>query len=247
MERRAPRTLVTGANGTIGRVLRERLTPENIVFTDRDSLDVAQAANLVGHLDGFGAVVNLASTLKGPGLDAHRAAYSLRLARNVVRAAISARVPRVILMSSVRAAPLPEAWRGRGGELQWPPLVGRVGRAIERLGRRAAGSGLDVVVVRCGGVNWPDHRPRGLEACVWLSHEDCASLFERCLSHALTPGRCAVFAAVSDTPLRLHDTANPIGWVSTTHNAGLKRFLRYRAVQLKSLLQTGMRRAAISG
>lgn len=234
--------LVTGADGVIGRVLRARFAGQGITFTDRDTLDVSSRFGLAGHLLGYKTVVHLATTLRAPIVDAARAVASLRLARNVVQASLEARVTRVVLMSSIRAADLPLEWRGREAELAWTPMVGRTGRAIERLGQRAARSGLDIIAIRCGAMIWPDRPLSGLQGGVWLSHEDCRDIFRLCFDEPMMPGRFIRFTAVSDTRLRRHDTSNPIGWVSGTRAFGIRRYLHYRKVQIKSALKTGIDR-----
>jgi nucleoside-diphosphate-sugar epimerase len=185
-------------------------------------------------LEGVDVVIHLASTLRSRAPDATRAAASVRLARNVVEGALGAGVRRVVLLSSVRAAPVPPWWAGRGVVPDWPVDVVRAGRAIERVGARAARAGLDVVVLRLGGVHWPDWPPAGVEGDVWLSHEDCCELFRDCIEAPFVPGRCVEFVAVSDTPGRGHSIDNPLGWRPRTRSAGLRRFVRSRLVRFFS-------------
>jgi|JI10StandDraft_1071094.scaffolds.fasta_scaffold12005_4 hypothetical protein len=229
--------LVTGANGVVGRVLRARLNRDGILFTDRDTVDVSRAAGLVGCFRGAGAVVHLASPFREGRIDAARAALAVRFARQVVSAALAAGVARVVLCSSVRAAPLPEPWRGREADLAWPPLVIRASHAIERTGAAAAARGLDVITLRLGGVAWPDWPGRGLEGLVWLSHEDCASLMGRCLDVPVERFRHVIFTATSDLPGRVHDTANSIGWSAKTRSLTIARRLRHGSILIKSALR----------
>lgn len=237
--------IVTGAAGVVGRALRPLLGSRDFDYTDRAELDVTRSADLDAAIEGRRVVLHLGSRLRHPGPTVASAAESVRMARNVVRSALSKRVPRVILMSSVRAAPLPSVWTGRERDLRWPEPVRRAGMAIERLGSRAAARGLDVIVIRLGGVCWPDHPVPGLERAVWLSHADCADLIRRCIEAPIEPGRCVTFVAVSDTRHRVHDTTNPLGWVSATKSVGLGRRLHLRRVQIKSALKVWLQRLGL--
>lgn len=213
-----------------------------ITFTDKDSLDVSRRAELRECLRGFKVVFHLASPYREGPMTPARAAQSVRFARNVVEAAAQAGVERVVLMSSIRAAPLPEAWRGREEELNWPLVYRRACHAKERLGARGASAGLDVITVRAGRVSWPDWPGPALERAVWLSHEDCASLFRHFLVAPVVPSRHVIMAAVSAHSWRLHDTTNPVGWTSRTRSVGLTRVARYLLIRLKSRLKPSLTR-----
>ena len=225
-----PKTLVTGANGRIGRVLRERLTAPAISFTSRADLDVANSVALVAALAGYEQIVHLATPIKGLQVTKAVMDASVDMVDGVLQAALRAGVRRAVIPSSFGAA---AAQPHRGGPrvtiAESQPAATEFGRTrlqIESRCREAARSGMDVVCIRLGTVLHPDapSRHAGLGAH-WLSHEDVASLFSACCAAPVVPGRFSLFYAVSDVPERIFDTANPFGWTPQTKRMGTARTL----------------------
>ena len=236
------RTLVTGGNGLVGRVLRRGLEGLPVTFPDRSQLDVSDPVALRRALAGHEQVIHLASPRRRPGWTQEDLDATLRMTSDVLDAAAEAGVKRVILPSSVLAtsiAQLRGASRASIADAQPPDTeYGRSRLRVEELGRGASERGMEVVCIRLGAVRHPDapsHRPE-LQA-QWLSHEDCAALFRACLAASVVPGRFSLFYAVSDLPERVLDTVNPFGWTPRTKRVGFRR----RAWAALHRVNTGIR------
>lgn len=236
------RTLVTGANGLVGRVLRRGLAGLPVTFTDRARLDVSDPVALRRELPGHEQVVHLASPRRRPQWTQEDLDASLRMAGDVLHAAAAAGVKRVVLPSSVLATSSAQL-RGttKAGVADAEPPDSEFGRSrlrIEGLGRAAAERGIEAVCLRLGTIRHPDaptSRPELRNH--WLSHEDCIELFLICLAAPIVPGRFSLFYAVSDLPARVFDTGNPFGWTPRTTEVGLRR----TSVALLHRLNTGIR------
>lgn len=223
-----PRTLVTGANGVIGRVLRRGLSDLPLTFTDHSQLDVSDPGALLRAIEGHQQVFHLASPVRGPAWAGEALMASVRMASAVLEAARTAGVKRLVIPSSVLAtsnAQLEGRTRVSVAEAQTPDTeYGRTRIQIEDLGRAASQSGLEVVCVRLGAVRRPDYPPQwSLLRNHWLSHEDCVAVFRACLAAPMVAGRSSLFYAVSDLPERVFDTANPFGWTPKTTTVGSRR------------------------
>ncbi len=68
------RWLVTGADGMLGRDLRDRLAAEQVTHTDRDTLDITDARAVVDAVKGFDVVVNCAAWTDVDGAETSEAA-----------------------------------------------------------------------------------------------------------------------------------------------------------------------------
>ena len=236
------RTLVTGANGLVGLVLRRRLAGLAVTFTDRSRLDVTDLASLRKAMEGHDQVVHLASPRRRPGWTQEDLDTSVRMAKDVLDVARESGVKRVVLPSSVLAtstAQLLGTSEVRVADALPPDTeYGGTRILIEELGRKAAASGLEVVCLRLGPIRRPDAPvPRPELRRHWLSHEDCTALLRDCLSAQVVPGRFSLFYAVSDLPGRVFDTSNPFGWTPRTRQVGLRR----TAVAALHRLNTGIR------
>lgn len=138
---------------------------------------------------------------------------------NAYEAALRTGVPRVIMASSVHADDY-SGWTG--AELMKATAVpapdspyGASKVFMEALGRYYAKQGLEVVCVRFMGVT-PDGRPSPQDPAgkkKWLSHRDCGDLMEAIVEAPVVPDNFVVLYAVSANPGRMHDSANPFGWV----------------------------------
>lgn len=223
-----PRTLVTGGNGVVGRVLRRGLDGLPLTFTDHSQLDVSDPEGLRRALFGHDQVLHLASPVRGPAWAGEALMASVRMASAVLGAAQTAGVKRLVIPSSVLATSNVQL-EGRTwvnvADAQAPDTeYGRTRIQIEDLGRAASRSGMEVVCVRLGAIRHPDYPPQwSLLRNHWLSHEDCVALFRACLAAPVVAGRFSLFYAVSDLPERVFDTANPFGWTPKTTSVGSRR------------------------
>jgi uronate dehydrogenase len=184
--------LVTGASGSIGRMLRPRLAHHDLRLTDVRAadgvaaLDVTDAAALERACRGVDAVVHLGGKAdEGPFEEL--LAVNVRGTERVLEAAHRTGVPRVVLASSNHAVGLcPRADAGPDGLADDVPArpdsyYGWSKAALEALGRLYHDRyGLHVICLRIGSCGEAPTDARDLS--VWLSPDDAARLVEAALS-----------------------------------------------------------------
>lgn len=90
---------------------------------------------------------------------------------------------------------------------------------MESLGRWFSSRGLEVVCIRFGGISPAnrankDHLP---ERAAFLSQRDGVSLVRSILKAQSVPNNFAIVYGVSNSNHRIHDIANPFGWVPQDH------------------------------
>ncbi len=210
---------VTGANGVIGTVLRNGLSEFKITPIDLPEVDVRDYEKLLDVFRGHSAVIHLAWDTKTENSRSGEInPDNLLMAYNVYRAALEAKVPRVIIASSVHADNF-YSWKGPG--LLSPDRTtvpdspyGASKVFMEALGRYYASKGLEVVCIRFGGVNTKNKPPHDYyEKIVWLSHKDCTELVRKCVNAKVIPNSFLIVHAVSNNASRIHDCSNSLGWV----------------------------------
>jgi uronate dehydrogenase len=208
--------VVTGSAGKIGSVLTENAGPHRIVGLDRPEHDILDLPAFVDSCRGADVLVHLAGqfTAENHATDAIDP-VNIEVDLNAYRAAVAARVPRVIVASSVHAD---QFYVHSGPELLHPlrphPVpTGPYGARklmVEALGRHyAVTAGLDVIAIRFGGVN---RRDTDSADPVRLTRADCRGVLLATIEAPVVPGRFSVLYAVSDNPGRRHDLDNPFGW-----------------------------------
>lgn len=143
---------------------------------------------------------------------------------NVYRAAVEAKVKRVIMASSVHADDY-QNFRGENSGIvgfartshnyRGPDSpYGATKIYMEALGEWYSNRHeLEVICVRFGGVA-VDDKPREEKNYdkIWLSRRDCANLVACCINAEIAPMKFSVFYGVSWNSGRLHDWENPVGW-----------------------------------
>lgn len=232
----AGKVLVTGAAGVLGTIITEdlgsdyaltRLDVNDIDSSGGHRVDVAREYValrdlMVGHC----AVLHMAYVEED-----ETACENVLMAKNVFRAAMATRPhPRVILASSVHAVGGHLNWdeepysfiakkeydrlknsppRITTGHVLLPNgLYGAMKGYLELMGAYYASCGLEVVVIRFGGVR-PDDRmadEAGYHA-IWLSRRDCGQMIRCALEARLSKPYSVVFA-VSNNRHRVHDLAS---------------------------------------
>mgnify|MGYP001607368587 CR=1 FL=1 len=218
------RIAITGSSGTIGMVLREGLSQDyDITEIDLPKVDARDYRQLLNAVQNSRAIIHLAWNSKTENFrNGNIDPDNFLMAFNVYKAAREAKVPSVIMASSIHA----HAFYG----WKTPPLMsvdmipvpdspyGADKVFIESLGRYFASKGLGVVAVRFGGVN-PGNAPPSTEEypseerAAWLSHNDCVSLIKKIIGAEEIPNNFVLMYAVSDNERRIHDISNPFGWI----------------------------------
>lgn len=215
------RIAITGAKGTIGKVLVEGLTRYHITPLDLPEHDVRDFRVLLRLFHSQDAVIHLAWDPSGAVRfdSCDIAADNLLMTCNVYEAARIAEVPRVIVASSVHADKYLK-WQGPGllkpDNLPEPDSpYGATKVFMESLGRYYAECGVEVVCIRFGGVNVENaiDIPEEGYRKVWLSHRDCVGLMRACIEAGSVPDNYVVIYGVSNNSRRVHDYSNPFGWV----------------------------------
>jgi len=224
------KVVITGAKGTIGTVLMNGLKGYyGITSADLPETDARDYGRLLEIFPGHDDIIHLAWNLEDFRTGKAHPDNSIMF-RNVYRAAVEAKVPRIIMASSVHAD---EYYRWKGPGMLKPDKVpvpdspyGADKVFMESLGRYyAKNHGLEVVCTRFGGVR-PDDRidtsEEGYEK-VWLSHRDCVELIRACIDAPKIPGNFLIVYGVSNNSGRIHDYSNPLGWIPKDNSAKIKK------------------------
>lgn len=201
--------LLTGAEGRVGQAILSELSGEyDWRLLDRDPptrdtrhefvvADITDEAAVRDAMTDVGAVIHLAGDPRPEAPWDSVLANNIDGTRNVLQAAVEEGVEKVAFASSNHAVGAYETderkpdlyrpddeFRLDGEELPRPGNLYGVSKATgEVLGRYYHDEhGLSVVCVRIGNLT-KDHPPKNYERgqAMWLSHRDCAHLFDRCL------------------------------------------------------------------
>ena len=230
------KVLITGAAGTIGTILREDLASKyDLTLVDVRPchevgfrrVDVAADYHRLRRIvAGHDTLVHLAYLPEN-----ETGCANELMTKNVFRAALEAVPhPRVILASSIhvvgghvdwqeepyrriaRMPCLPPAKPPRvittAHRLLPNSVYGATKAYAELLGAVYAKRGLEVVVIRFGGVRCDNHMPDevGYHA-FWLSRRDCAKVVSRAIDADLADNFSVLFA-VSNNRFRIHDLSS---------------------------------------
>lgn len=210
---------MTGSGGTIGTILKAGLQHQVTDF-DLPTHTILNLPQLLHTMPGHDTVIHLAWAVRHDNWLTERFdPDNLSGAFNVLEAAQQTGVKRVIIASSVHADDFVN--HSKEGLLKPYSLpipdspYGSAKCMIEALGRYyASAKNIEVVCVRFGGVNQeniPPNAPKS-ERQVWLSHADCVSLIDTCVTATTIPDKYAILYGVGDNADRLHDLHNPFGW-----------------------------------
>lgn len=200
--------LLTGAGGHVGQAILDSLSDAyDWRLLDRRPLDddfdhecrvadITDDAAVRAAMDGIGAVVHLAADSRPDAPWDSVLPNNIGGTQTVFQAAVEEDVEKIVFASSNHAVGhyetdrTPEIYRATGDpildgtELPRPSNLYGVSKAAgEILGRFYHDEyGLSVVCVRLGNLQ-ANHPPEDYERgqAMWLSHRDCAHLFDRCL------------------------------------------------------------------
>lgn len=213
---------ITGAKGTIGKILSKALSDYKITGLDLPDVDVRDLNQLQRAIANHDALIHLAWDnsegwhINSPELLERISLDNKLMNFNAYKAAVEAGVPRVIVASSVHADKFYD-WQAphliTPNKTPWPDSpYGAAKVYAEALGRYWASKGLEVVCVRLGGVSNNAYEANEWERAVWLSENDLISLMRKVIDAKYVPDNFQIFYGVSDNKNRIHDYSNPFGW-----------------------------------
>ena len=213
------RILITGAAGNMGRMLRPMLRRDDRILRLADiveiddtvpgeefvNVDVVEPEAIAKACQDVHAIVHLGGiSLEAPFEDV--LSVNVVGTHNLLRGAVDAGVPRVVLASSnhavgfYRRSDVPPGSDGLPDDLLARPdtFYGWSKAAIESLGGLYHDRfGLDVTVIRIGScfIEPPDSRA----LATWLAPSDAARLLEACLSHPHEDGFRVIWGVSDNT------------------------------------------------
>ena len=217
--------LITGANGTIGTILKNNLKNDyDITEMDLPQTDITQYDKIIEIFPGHNIIVHLAWNVKTENFRNGKIDVDNALMfSNVYKTAIETKIPRVIMASSIHAE---NFYKHKPDTLLSPNLnlfgpdspYGASKIFMESLGKYySQNHGLEVVCIRFGGVNLEDKilKPEEEDGFdkIWLSHRDLTNLIKTCIEVEKIPNNFLVVYGISNNSSRIHDYSNPIGWV----------------------------------
>lgn len=210
---------ITGSKGRIGTVLRKGLAGKfQITQIAKPKHNVKNYKQLLKTVKGHDVIIHLAWNTKVDNVGTNKIDPDNALMFwNVYRAALKAKVKRVIVASSVHADFFYKWPKKKMSPYSSPTPDSPYGAHkvfMESLGKYYSTKGLEVICIRFGGVlanNNPVHRDHP-ERAAWFSHRDCVSLITACISAKKVPNNFAIIYGVSNNKRRIHSTMNPFGW-----------------------------------
>ena len=221
--------LITGASGTIGKVLMkclsgkhecigiDKIPSQNVTVVDVAS-GQSQVRDLLKSVD---VVIHLAWDVREAGMSLNTSIPENKVMGEIMYAlSLEQKVKRFILASSVHVSFGHINYRHPGIVENHEILhekkitmhdkvfsLGTYGASkiyLEALGKAYGEKGLQVIAVRFGNVTDDDNFG---EYPFWLSHKDCCHFIERCIEAEGLP-KFSAFFAISDNPCNPFDLSN---------------------------------------
>lgn len=163
--------VITGAHGIIGTVLMKELGGYQIIPVILPKIDVRNYSSLVKVFSGSDVIIHLAWDDKEDNFRSSTInSDNTKMFSNVYKAAVTTKIKRVIMASSVHA--------------KENTPYGAHKRFMEELGKYYAEEyGLDIICIRFGGINsedTPNIKEKNYKK-IWLSHSDCVVLVTSCI------------------------------------------------------------------
>jgi nucleoside-diphosphate-sugar epimerase len=218
--------LITGSNGIIGSVLRDRLKDKYQIRGVDLPDDISRYDILWSQMAGVDTVIHLARRFD---IQVERSMriypQNVQIDVNIFTAVVKAEVKRLVMASSVHAdnhgdptTPRPLSIPGS----YYPATPYGVYKLIgEEVGKALSKQfDFEFIGVRFGGVTRDNSVKTGEgQTATWLSHSDLVSAVDACLAAEPVRRRSTVFYAVSNNADRIHDTTNPFGWKPKDNSA----------------------------
>lgn len=218
------KVLVIGSKGLVGSVIYRAVKNAGHTATEFDlpEHNLADYGDLLEAVKGQDVVIyaaiattnDLQESWRNTHIDPKNIVYEM----NVLTAVAEAKVPRLIVSSSVHA----DGWLNyENDELLTTPgsyqPISQYGThkiILEETCRYFANKyNFECVALRLGGVTKDGSvRTIGREPIVWLSHPDLGRAINACIDAESVPDQFTSFYLVSNNDGRVHDTDNPFGW-----------------------------------
>lgn len=211
---------ITGARGTIGKIISTQLSEHEIISFDLPDGDARDYSNLINKMRGSDLVIHLAwktsiENFKSLNIDEE----NIKMVWNVYKAVQELKITKVIMASSVHADDYTskESTLMNPYTLPWPDSPYGASKVfLESLGRYFSKYfNIDVVCIRFMGLN-SDNKPLPRDPLgkeKWFSHRDCGNLIKAIIKTKEIPNHYAIVYGVSDNTGRFHDIINPFGWM----------------------------------
>jgi len=207
---------ITGAKGSIGRIMMRGLEGYPITPLDLPEHDVTDYQDLVRTITGHDVVIHLAWSSKTENIHSTQTdPINTVMFENVYRGARDAGVPRVLMASSAHAD---DYLKAKKGVMLHPYDIGTPTTPygahkifMESLGRYHANQGLEVIAIRFCDLHRTG-KPHPGEPHIWLSERDSVGLVKSCVEASAVPHNFVVLYGVSNNADRIHDYSNPFCW-----------------------------------
>lgn len=214
------KVLITGSNGTIGKIIVSQISKYyKLTEFDLQKHNACDYNDLVKAMKDQDVVIHLAwDTVKENWKSNDINPDNELMTFNVYKAAIEAKVPKVIMASSVHADDY-SGWKGpklmKTNTIPTPDSPYGASKVfMESLGRYYAKKGLQVACIRFMGLN-PDNKPSKNDPEAkkkYFSHGDCGDLIKAIIEAKKVSNNFSVIYGLSNNKGRIHDFSNPFGW-----------------------------------
>jgi len=218
------RILITGSKGHIGKALVGDLSKDyNLTLFDLPKFDARNYQQLLKVFTGHDTIIHLAWNSKTENFQNNRIDPNNALMfSNVYKAALEAKVLRVIMASSIHADDFYTSLKNKSRILLSPykkpspdSPYGEDKIIMENMGKKYSKRGLEVVCIRIGAIGdkiGGDSRGNGEAMATWLSFRDFSDLIRKIVEAKKVPNNYSIIYGVSNNKTRVHNYSNPFGW-----------------------------------
>ncbi len=227
MKNNQKKIVITGSCGNLGRILKKGLNCYDLSFIDLN----ANGLNKYFKVDITKELLRVINIFKNNDVCIHLAwnmeedfpkeiinQNNKQMAENIYKAAVKAKVKRLIIASSVHANDYSHLQR-KNYDIEYPYPDSPYGASkvyIESLGKYYAKKyNLEIICIRLGGVNEEDI-PLFNEDInydrVLLYKKDFIEMIKKCIEVTVIPNNYQIFTAISNNKNRVHRINNFLQW-----------------------------------